>query len=167
MNFRSYMRHKAGMNRYDLTHLMAQPDAFNAMVAAMAVPFATLGITKVAGLDAMGFGLAGGVAHRLGAGLALVRKGGRIAWEVETVSFTDYTGTSQTLEIAIDAVSIRDRILIVDDWSETGAQLKAAAELLQRCGAVVVGAACIHLEPHVRQDAELSGFVLHSVLPEA
>ena len=35
------------------------------------------------------------------------------------------------------------RVLIVDDWLETGSQLRAARRLLERAGAQVVGVAVV------------------------
>jgi len=123
-----------------------------------------MGITKVAALDAFGFGLGGGVSYRLSAGLILVRKAGKVAWSVEASSFTDYSGTRKTLEITSDAASPVDKVLIVDDWSETGSQLRTAIALVEGLGAEVIGAACIHIETPVREDRSLIKYRLHSVL---
>jgi adenine phosphoribosyltransferase len=68
------------------------------------------------------------------------------------------------LEIAVDALGAGDRVLIVDDWSETGEQLRAAITLIERLGGTVVGAAFVRAEHAVRQDPSLSRYRLHSVL---
>ena len=163
-NFHSYIRGQPEKNRYDLTHMLAQPNAFAPLIEALAQPFLDANITKVASLDAFGFGLGGGVAYRLQTGLLLVRKAGKVAWSVESTSFSDYSGTHKTFEIASDATSVSDKILIVDDWSKTGSQLRAAIELLERLGTEVIGASCIHIEQAVRNDTKLAKYRLHSVL---
>jgi adenine/guanine phosphoribosyltransferase-like PRPP-binding protein len=43
-------------------------------------------------------------------------------------------------------------VLVVDDLSETGGQLRAAIAFIERLGATVVGAACLHIAASVRQD---------------
>ena len=50
------------------------------------------------------------------------------------------------LEIRSDAIAAGDRILLVDDWIETGAQVRAAATLVERSGGRVFGIAAIHLD---------------------
>jgi adenine phosphoribosyltransferase len=163
-DFKSYIRNWPG-NRYsDLTHLLAQPPVFPALAEALASPFAGEGVTKVAAVESGGLALGGGVAHRLGAGLVLIRKAGKIAWEVEMATCRDWSGAEKKLEMARDAASASDRVLVMDDWSETGGQLKAAVTLVERLGATVVGAACLHIGPPVRQDPRLAGYRLHHLI---
>ena len=54
-----------------------------------------------------------------------------------------------------------DDPLVVDDWSETGAQLKAACHLVERLQGHVVGAALLHIDEPVWRDPELSKYKLH------
>jgi adenine phosphoribosyltransferase len=165
-DFKSYIRNWPGNSYSDLTHILSQPQVFPALIEALASPFLHEGITRVATVDAGGFALGGGMAHRLGAGLALIRKAGRIAWEVESATCVDWSGKEKTLEIARDAVSASDRVLVVDDWSETGGQLRTAIELVERLGAKVIGVACLHIGTSVRQDVRLAGYRLHSLIED-
>jgi adenine phosphoribosyltransferase len=137
---------------------------FPTLIDDLAAPFVGDGITHVATVDAGGFPLGGGIAYRLGAGLVLIRKGGRVDWQVEAITCVDFSGTEKQLEIARDAVGVSDRVLVVDDWSETGGQLRAAITLIERLGAIVVGVACLHIAPSVRQDERLAGYRLHGVI---
>lgn len=163
-DFKSYIRNWPGNSYSDLTHLLSQPQVFPALIEALAAPFAHDGVTRVAAVDAGGFALGGGVAHRLGAGLVLIRKAGKVAWEVESAACVDWSGTEKALEIARDALSASDRVLVVDDWSETGGQLRAAISLAERLGARVVGAACLHIGRSVCEDPRLAGHRLHSLI---
>ena len=153
-----------GKNRYDLTPLLADARIFGEVVRGLAAPFGEARVTKVAALDALGFAFGGGVAQLLGAGLVLVRKGGKVAWEVEAVSFNDYSGERKSLEVAVDAVREGDRVLIVDDWSETGTQLRAAVKLIERLRGEVVGASLINVDDAVSGDPFLAVYPLHSLL---
>jgi len=164
IDFKSYIRNWPGNQRSDLTHLLAQPHVFPALIEELASPFFHDGITHVATVDAGGFPLGGGIAYRLNAGLVLVRKGGRVDWDVESAVCTDFSGTEKTLEVASDAFSTLDRVLVVDDWSETGGQLRTTIALVERLGATVVGAACLHIGPGVSQDPRLAGYRLHCVI---
>jgi adenine phosphoribosyltransferase len=109
----------------------------------------------------MGFGLGGAIAHSLGAGLVHVRKPYKISWVVEATDFVDYSRASKSVEIASDAIGAADRVVVVDDWSETGAQLQAAVRLVERVRATVVGAALLHIDERVRSNAALSGYEMH------
>jgi adenine phosphoribosyltransferase len=164
IDFTRYIRNWPGVSRSDLTHILAQPHVFPALIEALASPFISDGVTKVATIDALGFALGGGVAHRLDAGLVAIRKAGAIAWDTESIRCVDYSGTEKTLEIARDAVAETDRILVVDDWSETGEQLWAAITLVERLGAHVVGAACMHIARAVQRDSRFTGYRLHGVI---
>jgi adenine phosphoribosyltransferase len=164
LDFKEYIRNWPGNPRSDLTHLLAQPHMFPALIEELAAPFADEGITHVATVDAGGFPLGGGVACRLNAGVVLIRKGGRVDWEVEAATCIDFSGREKELEVARDALTTADRVLIVDDWSETGGQLRAAIALVERLGATVVGAACLHIAPRVHQDSEMARYRLHWVI---
>jgi adenine/guanine phosphoribosyltransferase-like PRPP-binding protein len=55
-------------------------------------------------------------------------------------------------------------VLVVDDWAETGGQLRTAIKLVEQLGATVVGAVCLHIAPRVRQDPGLAAYRLHGVI---
>jgi adenine phosphoribosyltransferase len=122
----------------DLTPLLAHPQAFAAAVKAIAMPFVTAGITKVAGIEARGFIVAAPAAVSLGAGFIPVRKVGKLPWRTERATY-DLEYGSDTLELHGDAVRPGDRVLIVDDVIATGGTAAATAELVQRLGGTVVG----------------------------
>jgi len=118
----------------------------------------------VAALEAGGFALGGAVASRLQAGLVLIRKPGKAAWQSIAQEFDDYEHECGSFHIVSDAILPGQRVLLVDDWSETGGQAFAAIQLLERAGAVIVGAAFINLEERVRNDSRFKSYQLHAVL---
>jgi adenine phosphoribosyltransferase len=159
--YASYVRF--GYGKSDLTPLYNDPESFKSVCHDLATPFVGKGITKVLALDAQGFALGAGVALHLKAGLIFIRKGGKIAWETQSLQIRDYSGSAKVLEIAVGALLEIDKVLVVDDWSETGAQLRGAICLAEQVGATVIGAAAIHMDDRVLRDERLSGYMLHQV----
>jgi len=161
--YRSHIRGNTGKGRCDLTLLYTDPIILTEVTYDLAAPFLDKGITKVMALDAQGFALGALVAYHLNAGLVFVRKGGKIAWKTLSVEVTDYSRTVKTLEIAEGAVTAEDKVLVIDDWSETGAQIGGAISLAEQCGAKVIGAAAINMDDKALKDSVLSRYHLHYV----
>jgi len=62
----------------DITPLLASPAAFLQAVDEMAEPFLVSGVDIVVGIESRGFLLAGSIAERIGSGVGLVRKPGKL-----------------------------------------------------------------------------------------
>ena len=75
-----------------------------------------------------------------------VRKGGKLPVETHSISFVDYTGTKKSLELRIGAFPARARILLVDEWIETGTQVNAAIKLIEAQQGIITGAATINMD---------------------
>lgn len=80
------------------------------------------------------------------------------------MAFRDYSKEEKVFEVAANMIKPSDQILIVDEWSETGSQLKAATKLVELCGGVVCDISVFSADEQVRQDKELEGYKIHSVL---
>ncbi len=134
------------VGRYDVTPLFADPSVFSNLISDLLRQFSGTPFEKVVGIDALGFVLAGAIALRAKKPLALIRKGGKLPLrpkELLRASFTDYSRSRKTFEMSKSAISRGDRVLIVDEWIETGAQVMAAIRLVERAGGTVVGIAAI------------------------
>jgi adenine phosphoribosyltransferase len=147
----------------DITPVLAAPDAFAAVVDAVAAPFAERRIDKVIGIEARGFVFAAPVAYRHAAGFVPVRKAGKLPWEIERAEYELEYGTD-LLEIHRDAIRPGEQVLIVDDVLATGGTAQATLKLAERLGGEVVGLAFfIELEfLHGRE--RLQGREVHSVV---
>jgi adenine phosphoribosyltransferase len=123
----------------DMTPLMADHDAFTAVVEALAVAGrdadGTTVVDKVVGMEARGFIFAAPVALALGAGFVPVRKPGKLPRETHAESYNLEYGQA-TLEIHRDAIRPGDRVLLVDDVLATGGTVAATTRLVERCGGV-------------------------------
>jgi adenine phosphoribosyltransferase len=124
----------------DITPLLADHDAFTAVVEALAAAGrdadGRVVVDKVVGMEARGFILAAPVALALGAGFVPVRKAGKLPGETYAVSYALEYGEA-TLEVHRDGIAAGDRVLLVDDVLATGGTADATRRLVERCGGTV------------------------------
>lgn len=127
-----------GVTFRDVTPLLAQPEAFDAVIDAMADQVRALGpVDAILGVEARGFILAAPLALRLGTGFVPVRKAGKLPAECVSATY-DLEYGSATVEMHADALESGQRVVIVDDVLATGGTLEAAATLVDAVGAEVV-----------------------------
>ena len=129
---------KPGVVFKDITPLLASPKGLRAAINAL-VALAPPDIDVVVGMEARGFILAAPVALELGAGFVPVRKPGKLPGEVLEVRYALEYGEDR-LQVQRGAVPAGARVLLIDDVLATGGTLAAAAALLDRAGAEIVGA---------------------------
>lgn len=127
--------------------------SFHALIDDLVAPFAAHEVDVVAGFDAMGFVLGSAIATRLGTGFLTIRKAGKMPVESDAVEFVNYTGRTQRLEIRRPAFRAGTRVLLVDQWVETGGTMTGGIELIERQGGVVAGIATICIEETERTAA--------------
>ena len=129
---------KPGVVFKDITPLLADHDAFSALVEHLAERARELGATKVVGLEARGFILAAPAAYAAGAGFVPVRKQGKLPGACYSQAYELEYG-SAVLEVQQDALATGERVLVVDDVLATGGTVEAALELIHRAGAELAG----------------------------
>lgn len=122
----------------DITPVLGDPKAFGDLITLMAEPYADIGITKVAGIEARGFTLATPVADRIDAGFIPLRKPGKLPYETVREEYELEYGID-ALEVHTDALFEGEKVLLVDDVIATGGTAGAAIKLLKHLGADVVG----------------------------
>jgi adenine phosphoribosyltransferase len=129
---------RPGISFKDATPLMADPQAFSALLGSLAgaVESETGGarVTHVVAAEARGFIFGAALARDLGAGFVPARKPGRLP---RTTSFADYEleyGTDQ-LHAHADAFGEGDRVVVCDDLIATGGTAAAVAEIVAGSGA--------------------------------
>lgn len=125
----------------DVWRVFRDAEAFHSVVAGMLAPFRDDSITAVAGIESRGFLLGGAAAIQLGTGLIAIRKSGSLfpGEKARLTTDRDYRGHHHELLIQRDSVNTADRVLLVDDWAETGSQARTVQQLIRRCGAELVG----------------------------
>jgi adenine phosphoribosyltransferase len=88
------------------------------------------GITKIVGVESRGFVMASALAARLGCGIVLARKPGKLPATVIKETFTKEYGVD-TIEMHIDSIDENDVVLIHDDLLATGGTARAAYKLVE------------------------------------
>lgn len=125
----------------DVWRVFRDAEAFERVVSGMVAPFRTASITTVAGIESRGFLLGGAAAMQLGVGFTAIRKAGSLfpGDKVRLTTARGYRGHNHELLIQRDSVHTGDRVLLVDDWAETGSQARTVQQLIRSCGADLVG----------------------------
>lgn len=128
----------------DVWPWFAEPELLRSIASALVDPFRD-SATKIAGVESRGFILATACALELDAGFVPIRKGTGLLPGPKAVTTTsaDYRGGRQTLRLQRAALRDGDRVLLVDDWIETGSQAAGARALVEECGATFLGVATI------------------------
>ncbi len=133
---------KPGILFYDISTLLAHPEAWRTTVARLADALRPHQPDLLVGIELRGFLVAAPVAYELGRGFAMVRKKGKLPGTI--VSFTyDLEYGSDTIEMQADAIAPGQRVVVLDDLLATGGTMQAAIDLVRRQGGVVAGAGCI------------------------
>lgn len=122
----------------DLTPVLADRVAFRRTLDLLAERFVGKHIDKVVAIEARGFLFGSALAYALGAGLAIVRKPGKLPWQVDEERYGLEYG-HDALQIHVDAIHPGERVLILDDVLATGGTARATRQLVERRGGVVVG----------------------------
>ena len=121
---------KKGINFRDVTTLYKNGECMREMTEALYELYKDKGITKIVGIESRGFVMASALAARLGCGVVLARKPGKLPATVIKESFTKEYGVD-TVEMHIDSVTSDDVVLIHDDLLATGGTAKATYKLVQ------------------------------------
>jgi adenine phosphoribosyltransferase len=128
---------KKGIVFKDITPVLADGKLFREVIDAFVARWKGERIHKVVGIESRGFIFAAPIAYALGAGFTIVRKPGKLPWEVIREAYALEYGEA-TLELHIDAVGPGERVLVVDDVLATGGTAEAVGRLVARQGAELV-----------------------------
>lgn len=147
MDFKKHIRAipdfpKPGILFYDISTLLAHPQAWHAMVEQLAAAIRPHRPELLVGIESRGFLVAAPLAYALGSGFAMVRKRGKLPGR--TIRYTyELEYGSDTIEVQDDAISPGQRVIVLDDLIATGGTMQAAIQLVQQQGGIVCAAACI------------------------
>ena len=130
----------------DPTSIYINGDAFHDLLDDLVADLETVTCDVVGGLDAMGFVLGSAIATRLGVGFLPIRKAGKLCVDTDSASFSNYSGRTQDMEMRKPAFAAGTKVLLVDQWIETGGTLDGAIRLVEPQGCKVAVLVAIALE---------------------
>ena len=125
---------KPGILFKDITPLLADSQAFSAVLDALAIHATE--VEYIAGIEARGFIIASALAHKTGKGFIPIRKKGKLPSKVYSRSYGLEYGEDE-LEIHQDAFPQGSKVLLIDDVLATGGTIRASLELLEEVGGSV------------------------------
>jgi adenine phosphoribosyltransferase len=124
---------KKGIIFKDITTLLADAKSYQRMVDLLSHRYVGEKIDKVVGVEARGFIIGAALAYKLGAGIVLVRKPGKLPSETFKKTYDLEYGTD-TLEIHTDAIRKGEKVLIADDLLATGGTMAAVVDMVNSMG---------------------------------
>ncbi|ESQ41069.1 hypothetical protein EUTSA_v10014752mg [Eutrema salsugineum] len=151
---------KKGIMFQDITTLLLDHKAFKHTIDIFVDRYKDMQISVVAGVEARGFMFGPSIALAIGAKFVPLRKPGKLPGKVISESYELEYGHDR-LEMHVDAVEPRERVIIIDDLVATGGTLSAAISLMESQGAEVVECACVIGLPEVKGQHKLKGKPLY------
>ncbi|GAA2593599.1 adenine phosphoribosyltransferase [Streptomyces tubercidicus] len=129
----------------DVWAVFRDAKALAVIVAGLVEPFRDERITAVCGIESRGFLLGGAAAVEFGVGFVPVRKGEGVfpGDKVARQSSPDCRCLRHTLRLQRSSLGSGDRVLLVDDWVETGSQAAAVRSMVEECGSTWMGCGVI------------------------
>lgn len=131
---------KKGVVFRDITTLLQDAQSFQRVIDLMAHRYIGRHIDLVLGVEARGFIIGSALAYKLGTGVIIVRKPGKLPYRTQKVTYQLEYG-EDTLEIHEDAIREGQKVLIADDVLATGGTVAACLDLVKALGGEVVGCA--------------------------
>ena len=120
-----------GVNFRDVTTLFKSAECIRIITDELYDLYKDKGITKIVGIESRGLVMSSAAAIRLGAGIVLCRKPGKLPCETIQMSYAKEYGID-TIEIHKDSITEDDVILLHDDLLATGGTMKAACDLVRK-----------------------------------
>ena len=133
---------KKGILFYDITTLLMDAKSFQRTIDILGNRYMDRDITRILAIDARGFIIGAALAYKLGKGVVLARKKGKLPYKTVRVQYKLENGVAE-VEMHEDAVGKGDNVLIVDDLLATGGTAQAAVQLVTKSGGKVAECAFV------------------------
>ncbi len=152
----------------DPTSIYINGDAFHDLLDDLVADLEPVTCDVVGGLDAMGFVLGSAIATRLGVGFLPIRKAGKLCVDTDSVTFSNYSGRAQDMEMRKPAFATGTKVMLVDQWVETGGTMDGAIRLVEQQGGEVAGLVAIAMEENEKTASYRKKFpCITAVLPDS
>lgn len=154
---------KKGIVFKDITPLLADGKAFQAVTTAFAMHLAARQIDKIVGIESRGFIFGSALAHAMGKGFVPVRKPGKLPYHTVRESYSLEYGTD-SIEVHRDAIQPGERVAVVDDLLATGGTLAACVSLMRKLGGNVVTSLVVVELGFLNGRARLGDHEIHALI---
>ncbi len=148
---------KKGVIFRDITTLIKDGEGFRETCDKLYDYYKDRDIDVIAGIESRGFIFGSVLAYKMGKGLVVLRKPGKLPAKTISQEYELEYGTDR-IEMHLDAIRKGDRVLIVDDLLATGGTMEAAGKLIQKAGGKVVGCAFVIELPELKGKQKLGSF---------
>lgn len=128
---------KQGIMFRDITTLLKDAEGFSRAINLFEKRYKNKEIDLIAGIESRGFVIASALASRLGKGLVLVRKPGKLPGEKVKEEY-DLEYGKDAVEIHKDAISQGQKVLVIDDLLATSGTMQGTCNLLKKLGGNIV-----------------------------
>jgi len=154
---------KKGIIFKDITTLLSNKKAFARAIDTLANRYIDRKIDLVVGIESRGFVIGAALAYRLGAGIILVRKPGKLPYKTHKTVYELEYGTDQ-LEIHQDAIQPGQNVVIADDLIATGGTIRATIDLVEKLQGNIVGCAFLVELQFLNGRKKLDGYPVFSLM---
>jgi len=117
---------------------------------------------KLVAIEARGFVLAGAISGRVGGGIVMVRKEGKLPSKKRKVEYQLDSG-SDALESHEDAIIPGERVVVIDDLLATGGTAEAGCKLVESLGGIVEKILFLVELPELNGRERLAGYNIEAI----
>jgi adenine phosphoribosyltransferase len=133
---------KPGIGFKDITPLIQDPESFDYVIDRMVSWAREKEPQIVVGIESRGFLFAAPVANKMGLGLAIIRKKGKLPGKTVCVRAPNEYAVEH-FEMHEDCILPKQKVLIIDDLIATGSSTVSAIDLVKKLDGEVVGFAAL------------------------
>ncbi|MBQ3389065.1 MAG: adenine phosphoribosyltransferase [Thermoguttaceae bacterium] len=156
---------KPGILFRDITTLIEDAEGFRRTIDELALQAEKFGpVDKIAAPEARGFIFGAPLALRLGTGLVLIRKKGKLPGKTVSAEYALEYGTDEIF-IHEDSVQPGERVLVIDDLLATGGTIDGCCRLLEGQGAKIAAVGFVIELIDLGGREKLSGRNVFSLVP--
>jgi 5'-methylthioadenosine phosphorylase len=154
---------KEGIIFRDITTLFKDKESLKKLIDMLYDRYKDFQIDAIAGIESRGFALAGMLAGKLGTGLILIRKPGKLPAETISEVYNLEYGVD-SVEIHKDSISPGQKILLIDDLIATGGTAEASCSLIQQLQGEVVECCFVIELPELNGKEKISKYPFFSLI---
>ena len=122
---------KEGILFKDITTALKNPKVFQAIIDNLQNLVKDLHIDYIAAIESRGYLIGAPLAYKLGVGLVIIRKPGKLPAKVYREEYALEYGTD-ALGMHQDAIETGKKVLVVDDLLATGGTVQATCNLIKK-----------------------------------